>query len=558
MLQPEVPRHPFAIMAALPKAFGYTLAFLNGALKWDFDATSGGGRQSLEAVKDLVNELARSTMAGADLESRKLTLKSLFLGHYDQRRILFLLQFLLPEITFSPSITKDKAAELLADNHAPFIPFSILQLHLTKGVKAYEKSKTFKQVDWSMCYDDFLEIAPFGSKKSVVSEEEKSRKLTAAITYWEDAFTTINKTVPKDKHQGLSDADVDKLTGSQFSVSVGGTPTIKDSFVRTAEERALREKLTKATAQYKELVAINLKKKEVEDLTNQLMEDVSLPSKKKRKQRAVASDSDDDADTGTHALDRFLRSFKNLVERALYIDFSRVSANRLKAIKMLNASSIKTTTIAVGLTFKSAMSDADVAYLENDLLEITSGFHHHYIKVVSESQLDNPMAIMTDRLEWWQWTATTFFGNPAAQVLFIKDFVFDNHAAPFWFPLVKQESILVARCFHLCPDSKVTALIKNPKSPPVVIPMVKTGKLMKKKSAPTGGHQNQQSPKLSPAQEQKLLTWKRQHPGCCLSRIVRGRVCYMESKSQTCRFEHKCAWCGSPSCKAECAQAPTL
>jgi hypothetical protein len=442
--------------------------------------------------------------------------------------------------------------DLLVEHNVPFIPFAILQQHLTAGAKKFTTSKTFSAINLEPSYTAFMLIAPFESKKPGLSDEAKSEKLAAGVSYWEDAFTALNTTLPKNKQQGLTDAEVSMLTSSQFSVSAGGTPSIKDTFVRSAAERALKDKLIKAKSEYRQLQAAVNKGKEVQELTDQLMDSVSKPTGKiKRKRNASGSDNDSDHDHGTRAYDSFLKSFSKRVENSDYIDFAKVSANRLKAIKMLDSSSIKTTTLAVGLTFKHSMSEADVAHLENDLPEITSGFTHHYLNVVSESHLDNPLEIIKDRLAWWQWTATTFAGNTAAQVLFIKEFVLANHGMHFWFPQAPKESILVAKCFRVCPDHPVTVTAKNTRPSPSIS---KTPRQPKQPlSVVRVGHA-----RLNDAQLKKLETWKKRFPQTCVSRMLKGRRCVKEDKLQVCMFEHKCAWCHSPTCKAECAQAESL
>jgi hypothetical protein len=170
----------------------------------------------------------------------------------------------------------------------------------------------------------------------------------------------------------------------------------------------LREKLVLAQLKYKDQIDDVKKKKAAEASKGNLFDSLSAPSHGKRKDRASDSDPDSDDDQGEHALSLFCKMFKKRVERGLYLDFASVSANRLKEIKMLNSSSTKTTKIAAGLIFKHSLSESDVAVLSEDLLEITSGFTHHYLKVVSESHLENPMDVMVDRLAWWQWVSKCF------------------------------------------------------------------------------------------------------------------------------------------------------
>jgi hypothetical protein len=193
-----------------------------------------------------------------------------------------------------------------------------------------------------------------------------------------------------------------------------------------------------------------------------------------------------------------------------------------------------------------------VAVLSEDLLKITSDFTHHYLKVVSESHLENPMDIMIDRLAWWQWVSTTFTGNAAAQVLFIKDFVFEHHDKPLWNVLVKQESQLVASCFKRCPDFVPRA----PKNPPATKQPSGSKQVKPRKVVTT--HQQQRAPSLTPAQEAKILSWKKRFPGDCTSRMAKSISCFFEAKGRICKYGHKCVWCHSPTCKAECAGAEPL
>jgi hypothetical protein len=57
--------HPFTINTPLPDVFGYPKKFITGELKWDFEATSGGGRSTAGVVKDMMNSLADLTRQGA-------------------------------------------------------------------------------------------------------------------------------------------------------------------------------------------------------------------------------------------------------------------------------------------------------------------------------------------------------------------------------------------------------------------------------------------------------------------------------------------------------------
>ncbi len=99
-----VAEHPFAIMLPLHKDFGFTLPFLllDGSFPWDSTAVSGGGRHSDDAIKDLAAELADLTRQEVDMGTRELTLATLFHHHYDQKRAVFLVQFLLDGKEKSP------------------------------------------------------------------------------------------------------------------------------------------------------------------------------------------------------------------------------------------------------------------------------------------------------------------------------------------------------------------------------------------------------------------------------------------------------------------------
>ena len=125
--------HPFAITSALPPAFGYTKAFLDGDLQWAFDASTtasdGGGRLTNEAVRKLGLDLLAATTGGEALAARQTTLKAMFAGHYDAARILFIARFFLGDAVKS-SINKHEAIDLLVKNNIPFIPWAILKSHL--------------------------------------------------------------------------------------------------------------------------------------------------------------------------------------------------------------------------------------------------------------------------------------------------------------------------------------------------------------------------------------------------------------------------------------------
>ena len=172
-------------------------------------------------------------------------------------------------------------------------------------------------------------------------------------------------------------------------------------------------------------------------------------SKKKLKRRNNSSGSDDDTDQGVSALENLMKSIKRKIENSEYIDFASISTSRLYEIKMLNATSSKTTRIHANITFRTTLSEADVKILSEDLGSIFDGFFFHYLEMVNESQLPTPVKTIFDRI-WWQWVSTNFVGNPAAQVMFIKHFMVEHHAEEFWEPAVKNCHTLVAKCKETC------------------------------------------------------------------------------------------------------------
>jgi hypothetical protein len=274
----------------------------------------------------------------------------------------------------------------------------------------------------------------------------------------------------------------------------------------------------------------------------------SVPAKRKRGDQD--HDAKDDQDIGLHALDLFLISARRRVDEAKYIDFASLSSDRLRAIKMLNSTSVKESRISTGLVLKSSLSEADVVTLSDDLPQIFDGFFFHYIKLISESRLPTPMATILDRLSWWKWVADNFKGNAAAQVMFIKSFVVDHHSAPLWEPLVKQETTLVLHCKEQCPlwARPAPKASSNPKPPQYPKPKA-TGK---------GGKGQTKFAPLTTAQQAKFDAWRLRFPGVCQSRVVRGRTCSRQGKGQTCKYSHNCAWCGSATCEANCSQAELL
>ena len=282
-----------------------------------------------------------------------------------------------------------------------------------------------------------------------------------------------------------------------------------------------------------------------EQQISELRDSISVNSSKsvatKRKNDGTASD--DEPNQGHHALDNFMDALKHKVESADYIDFAAMSSNRLREIKMLNSTSSKQTKISAGLFMRTSLSEADVAVLTSDLHQIFDGFFYHYLKLVSESHLADPMATIMDRISWWQWMASTFAKNPAAQVKFIKSVRVEHHAAPFWTPLVKLETNLMLQCMREC-----TPQVDD--RPPPKIEVVR--------DISSQHLQTQVNQHYTPAQMEKIQDWKNLFPGICLSRVVRGRMCHAEEQGCDCRFTHMCAWCDAADCKALCAQAEIL
>ena len=133
----SVANHPFVISTPLMPEFGYTKAFLEGELPWPFaestSVSAGGGRSTDEAVRKLVLELQTATVEGEELEERQLLVKSMFAGHYDAPRVLFIAMLFLGDAVKS-STTKEKAIELLGDSNIPFIPWPNLRNHLEVGL----------------------------------------------------------------------------------------------------------------------------------------------------------------------------------------------------------------------------------------------------------------------------------------------------------------------------------------------------------------------------------------------------------------------------------------
>ena len=244
-----------------------------------------------------------------------------------------------------------------------------------------------------------------------------------------------------------------------------------------------------------------------------------------------ASQHDAPVDHGIHALDVFLSAIKRKVELAEYIDFASMSAQRLKEIKMLNCTSSKSSKIATGIVLRHSLSEADVTILTDDFTQITDGFLFHYLKVISESNLDDPMATVMDRLSWWQWICHVFGANVAAQVKFIKNFLVEHHGELFWTPLVKLETNLVLLCKEQAPLHAQKAPKKDP-----------SGKPSGKGGSKHGSSHKPPGPRvvLTTAQQTKLESWKSRFTGTCISRMVRGRTC-PGKRTEVCASSHTTA-----------------
>jgi hypothetical protein len=453
----------------------------------------------------------------------------------------------------SPKLNKSESINMLVALNAPFIPFTILNEHLKRGLLKYKGKAKFPPVSWAKHYSDFCANVPFGSDlpDDDLSNQRKSEKLALAIDFWKEATTAHNANVPAAKVLSLSEDEIDKLSGSQFSLSVGGTPEFHKP--PTPLEKELRAKLLLVSSS---LNANREKIRQAEELERKaaaLRGSMSVaPSVAPGKRKPDADDAsqhDAPVDNGMHALDVFLSAIKRKVELAEYIDFASMSAQRLKEIKMLNCTSSKSSKIATGLVLRHSLSEADVTTLTDDFSQITDGFLFHYLKVISESNLDDPMATVIDRLSWWQWICHVFGANVAAQVKFIKNFLVEHHGEPFWTPLVKLETNLVLLCKEQAPLHAQKASKKEP-----------SGKPSGKGGGKHGSSHKPSGPRVvfTTAQQAKLESWKSRFPGFCISRLVRGRTCNREKNGGVCKYTHNCAWCGSAGCKADCAQAESF
>ena len=543
--------HPFMISTALDEGFGYTSDFLSGASAWDTAAVSGGGRYPASTTHAKMCELRDMTRAGAPLSERQTALATCWHQHYDAPRIEFISHFLLGDaISKSPKLNKSAAIEKLVELNAPFIPFVILNEHLKRGLTKFKGKTSFPAICWDEDYAAFCKNTPVVD--DVATRKRNDEKLALAIDYWQMATESHNKDVPANKVLTLTDKEIEKLSGSQFSLSVRGTPTFH--LPASPRESELRSKLLLVT---NELNAKREKVRQAEDFERkaaELRDSISVGSRvPPTKRKAVeddqsASSRSEREDKGTHALDLFLTATRRKVELAEYIDFASMSESRIKEIKMLNCTTKKSSKIAVGIVLRHSLTESDVAILTDDFSQITDGFLFHYLKVVSESNLENPLATIMDRLSWWQWMCRVFGKNFAAQVKFIKNFLVEHHDQPFWTPLVKLETNLVILCKEQAPllISNKTAKKESSGKP---TPAPKTGKKQGNQKARVV---------LTAAQSKKIDDWKARFPNTCMSRMVRGRNCFKENNGGVCRFSHNCAWCGSASCKADCTQAEVL
>ena len=539
--------HPFVISSALDVSFGYAPEFITGKITWDLHATSGGGRHPPDVTLSKMKELGAMTRDGAPLADRQEVLSSCWHQHYDATRIEFISQFLIgDEIRGSMKLNKTEAIKRLVEHNAPFIPFSILNAHLRHGLTKFKGKSTFPTVTWEESYSKFCEEVPFGA--NVSTHNRNQQKLALAIDFWKEAMVSHNADAPADKILTLSDEEVAKLSGSQFSLSVGGTPVFKKP--ATPTEAELRAKLLLMTTVVKDKKETIRQAEDLERKAAELRDSVSVSSHgspSKRKHKPDADDADLD-NQGTHALLLFLSATKRKVELGDYIDFASMSASRMKEIKMLNCASSKSSRLSAGLVLRHSLSEADVTILTDDFSQISDGFLYHYLKVVSESNLDNPLATVIDRLSWWQWMGRVFGKNFAAQVKFIKNFLLEHHSEPFWTPLVKLETNLVILCKEQAPLPGPTNAAKKDSS----------SKPAGKGKGKGGKGNNQSRVVVSAAQQKKIDSWKVRFPRTCVSRMVRGRECGREKSGGVCAFTHNCAWCGSASCKADCSQAELL
>ena len=362
--------HPFVINKPLDDSFGYTSAFLKGTLAWDFEssgvaASTGGGRHSMASVLELISELGSLTTSGSPLKERQTCLASLFHHHYNDERVQAYLHLMLIKVIKSTArYTKTDAIDLLVEHNVPFIPFEIFNAHLERGLKKYKAKAQHPTVDWSAPYKIFCKEVPFDEANIKDGPSAKPPADTAAkkmdyfASFWKDAFSSHNEGKTKKQQLHLSPKEIDMFSGSQFSISVQGTPRFHHE--PTSDMAKLRAKLAAAqevSAANKKVIA---QAHALEQRAKDLRESVgsvsfsssvgSAPAKRKRGDQD--HDAKDDHDIGLHALDLFLMSARRRVDEAKYIDFASLSSDRLRAIKMLNSTSVKESRISTGLVLK--------------------------------------------------------------------------------------------------------------------------------------------------------------------------------------------------------------
>ena len=543
----QVPMHPFSIMSKLSPEFGYSAAFLSGKLTCtltDSSATSAGGGKRADAItRKEVQDLESSTMAGDDLENRQILLKKIFNGHYDGPRISFIASFFLGDAA-KPGISKADAVELLVRANVPFIPWPILKDHLEQGAQRIALKSSLAKLSWDAEYKAYCTRVPFNKEEAATEDPEaKSLKLAKAISFWQVGMATHNAK-PHSKKVTFTDTDVAGLSSSQFSFSNGETPH------PTRVEGELRAKLLfvqDSKRRDEQIKKAEELKRQAQEILDSVSEATPKPSRKKKQRHD--SDSDSDPEQGLNALEFFLRVLRLKIANAQYIDFASMSTSRLAEIKMLNASSSKSSRISAGITFHHSLSESDVRLFTDDLGQIFDGFFFHYLKMVNESQLECPVKTVFDRISWWQWVSSNFVGNPAANVMFIKRFMVEHHGAAFWEPIVKNCHTLVMQCKEACSPAHHA----TPRPSPTPRPQTKPSAGGKGGS---GGNNRSPHVPYTDAQRAKLATWRTKFPNTCLSRVVRGRLCPKENKN--CKFSHTCAWCASTTCRATCSSAELL
>jgi hypothetical protein len=340
------------------------------------------------------------------------------------------------------------------------------------------------------------------------------------------------------------------LANDQFSVSVRGTHTVRANAL--LDEQVLRAKLLAVQSKVAEQKREAILEEKGRPLRDELIPDVTPPLSQKTKQKQHYSDDDEEVARNQPAIECFLRDIRCKINNGDYIDFASISTSRLMEIKLLNSTANKTTKIVAGLLFKHSLSEADVATMSEDLYHIHDGFFYQYLKMLSESQIEHPLATIIDRIQWWQWMSKVFKSNHVAMVKFIKEFVGDYSHAPLWAPMARTESDMVMR---------VKSDVEYALSASLGMPPPATKRPSQSKHSGVHGsstpHPNPLS-RLTPTQNAKLLEWKARFPNTCLSRLVKGRMCKMEGKSLPCRYLHVCPWCSTSACRATCPQAEHL